>query len=180
MALKCCQSCCIYAVIILNIIYNFLVVFFLCFCCRDISLLAAYQKMFLILSLIDFILLTLYYLGEFILVVINKMPKKRAVKLVWLCLNAPASLFILITLIYDFVILGKKLMFFAYIILELFLVLLFVLFSFLAYRHIDLIYKNSICITQNQRKNDENVSFVDPNGSSPERIIELSDKNKQN
>ena len=102
-----CTKFSVYFVLALNAFGSFIILFLICVCTYDISLLPAYKKLYLVLALIIWLLLFCIYIAKIVLIIIGKLPKKY-LRIVFISINAPALLWILIGLIYDIVHLAKK------------------------------------------------------------------------
>lgn len=101
---KCFKSkCCIYFLLILNILKNIFVLTILLLICYSISILNFFQIIYLILSIISLLILTFYSFYKFLIIITGKSLKEESLKQLWKLANLPAFLFIGIALIYDII-----------------------------------------------------------------------------
>ena len=105
--MKCCgcvkSKCCIYSIILLNILMNLLILTILFLICYNISILNFFQIIYLILSIIIWILLLLYSFYKFFLIILGKTLEENNLKKLWKTVNFPAFGIIGISLIYDLI-----------------------------------------------------------------------------
>ena len=100
----CCDvesKCGIYMTLIGNIIINIYFLAILILSSYNISLLNYYQKVFLILSIINWIFLPIFYIYKFFLIILGKFTENNSLKTVWKIINIPGFIIIGISLIYD-------------------------------------------------------------------------------
>ena len=108
-----------YIILTINFIGNILLTIILFISSRNIKILNSYQKLYLILSIILWIIICLFYLIKIITLIYAQITKKYfhmfkfevKLKWIWGIINGCSYLFMLIGLIYDiiclfFVILG--------------------------------------------------------------------------
>ena len=74
--MNCCTKCCSYSILIINFIFDFIVLFFACLCTRNTKLLNGGHKFFIALWIIIFLFNTLWNLVKFILI-------KKKIKLLY-------------------------------------------------------------------------------------------------
>ena len=106
-----------YILLLINLIGNTLLTVVLLISSRNISLLNAYQKLYLVLSIILWILLCLIYLAKLLSLLYVKITKKfikmrrleieTKLRWIWIITNGCSYLFMLIGLIYDMVLIIK-------------------------------------------------------------------------
>ena len=104
MCYYCCDlksKCGIYMTLIGNIIINIQFLAILILTSYNISILNIFQKIFLILSIINWIILPIYYIYKFFLVILGKFSEKYSPKKFWKIINIPGFVIIGISLIYD-------------------------------------------------------------------------------
>ena len=127
--MSCCKKCCVYAILVLNIVLTIIILLLLFLSTYDVGLLDWYQYLYLVLATIVWLLLFIYYVGKFVLIIIGRLPHKY-LKLVWIALNAPATLFFLIGLIFDIVMYTKnEIRVFLYLLIYIIHLVLFLVFT---------------------------------------------------
>ena len=100
----CCDvesKCGIYMTLIGNIIINIQFLAILILTSYNISILNLFQKIFLILSIINWIILPFYFIYKFFLIILGKFSDKYSPKKIWKIINIPGFIIIGISLIYD-------------------------------------------------------------------------------
>ena len=100
----CCDDeskCGIYMTLIGNIIINIYFLAILVLSSYNISILNFYQKVFLILSIINWIFLPLFYIYKFFLIILGKYTENNSLKTLWKIINIPGFIIIVISLLYD-------------------------------------------------------------------------------
>ena len=103
-----CYYCCdlkskygIYMTLIGNIIINLQFLAILIITSYNISILNFFQKIFLILSIINWIILPIFFIYKFLLIILGKFSEKYSPKKTWKIINIPGFVIIGISLIYD-------------------------------------------------------------------------------
>ena len=100
----CCDvesKCGIYMTVIGNIIINIYFLAILILSSYNISILNFYQKVFLILSIINWIFLSIFYIYKFFLIILGKFTENNSLKTLWKIINIPGFIIVGISLIYD-------------------------------------------------------------------------------
>ena len=100
----CCDDeskCGIYMTLIGNIIINIYFLAILILSSYNISILNFYQKVFLILSIINWIFLPIFYIYKFFLIILGKFTENNSLKTLWKIINIPGFIIVGISLIYD-------------------------------------------------------------------------------
>ena len=134
----CCENCSVYFLLSLNILGSFLIMLILFFGLYDISTLKIYQILYLIFSLIIWIIQFGVYVAKLVLIIIGKLPNDY-LHIIWICVNAPAALFLLIGFIYDIIkLFDGSLGLFLYAFIYWLFFAGFIIFSLLDYRHLQL------------------------------------------
>ena len=135
--MKCCTKCCSYSIIIINLIFDFIVLFCACLCTRNTKNLNGGHKFFIALWIIVFLCNTLWNLVKFILLLIKKINYFLTYKIDLIMIFSGIGVYT-IAIIYDLVLIGKReIKFVAY---ELFLwlgVMIYVLLSFISHFKLD-------------------------------------------
>ena len=109
--MNCCcikSKYCIYSVIFLNILMNLLILTILFLICYNISILNFFQILYLILSILIWILLLLYSFYKLFLIILGKTLEENILKKLWKIVNFPAFSIIGISLIYDLIRVSSK------------------------------------------------------------------------
>lgn len=104
-----------YILLTINFIGNILLTTVLCISSRNIKILKAYQQLYLVLSIILWIVICFFYLAKLGALIYVKITKKhfnifhlnKKLKYVWIITNGSSYLIMLIGLIYDIVLLLK-------------------------------------------------------------------------
>ena len=99
---------CIYSIILLNILMNLFILTILFLICYNISILNFFQILYLILSIIIWILLLLYSFYKFFLIILGKTLEENKLKKLWKTVNFPAFGIIVMSLIYDLLKVSSK------------------------------------------------------------------------
>ena len=95
------SKCGIYMTLIGNIIINIQFLAILILISYNISILNFFQKIFLILSIINWIILLFYFIYKLFLIIFGKFSEKNSQKKLWKIINIPGFVIIGISLIYD-------------------------------------------------------------------------------
>ena len=96
------SKCCIYSLLIGHILINGSFLAVLLLSCYDIKILKPYQKIYLIISIITWIIIIISSIMKLFLIIFGKFSQAFYPKTIWLLTNIPAFLIIGIALIYDF------------------------------------------------------------------------------
>ena len=122
----CCKKGLVYTFLGLNIFLSLLICFFLSLATYDTIFLDWYQYLYLVVAYIDWLLLFCTYVAKLVLILIGKLPTKY-VRLTWMVLNIPASVFFLIAFIFDLVMLKQnEISWSIYVVVLAFIFLLFI------------------------------------------------------
>ena len=125
----CCKKGLVYTFLGLNIFLSLLICFFLSLGTYDTIFLDWYQYLYLVVAYIDWLLLFCTYVAKLVLILIGKLPTKY-VRLTWMVLNIPASVFFLIAFIFDLVMLKQnEISWSIYVVVLAFIFLLFIVFT---------------------------------------------------
>ena len=125
----CCKKGLVYTFLGLNIFLSLLICFFLSLATYDTIFLDWYQYLYLVVAYIDWLLLFCTYVAKLVLILIGKLPTKY-VRLTWMVLNIPASVFFLIAFIFDLVMLKQnEISWSIYVVVLAFIFLLFIVFT---------------------------------------------------
>ena len=135
--MNCCTKCCSYSILIINFIFDYIVLFFACLCTRNTKTLNGGHKFFIALWIIIFLCNTLWNLVKFILIIKKKLNYYTTYN-IDLIMNFSGMGIFTIAIIYDLVLICKKeIKFVAY---ELFLwlgIMIYVLLSFISHFKLD-------------------------------------------
>ena len=166
--ITCCKKGLVYTFLGLNIFLSFFICFLLSFATYDTIFLDWYQYMYLVLAYIVWLLLFCIYVAKLVLILIGQLPGKY-VKLSWMVLNIPASVFFLIAFIFDLVMFGKEeILWNIYIIVFVLVFILFIVFTvfdfFLISIQIQMGENNKYCCRKNENDNantnvNNNINF---------------------
>ena len=97
------SNCCIYASLIGNILINILFLTILIIICYNITILNVLQQMYLIASIIIWLILIIYYFYKLIYIFLGKYSDEYYQKKIWKFVHFPPYIIIAIALIYDLV-----------------------------------------------------------------------------
>ena len=99
----CCyrSKCSIYSLLISYALINIFILAILLLSCYDISILNFIQKVYLILSVINWIILPFYCFYKFYLIYYGKLSEEYSPKKIWKLIHLPGFIIIGIALIYD-------------------------------------------------------------------------------
>ena len=99
----CCYraKCCIYSLLIVYSLINLFILIILLLSCYDISILNFIQKVYLILTVINWILLLCYCFYKLYLIYFGKLSEEYSPKKIWKIVHLPGFIIIGIALIYD-------------------------------------------------------------------------------
>lgn len=97
------SNCCIYTSLIGNILINILVLAILIIICYNITILNVLQQMYLIASIIIWLILIIYYIYKLIFIFLGKYSDEYYQKKIWKFVHFPPYIIIAIALIYDLV-----------------------------------------------------------------------------
>ena len=99
----CCyrSKCCIYSLLIFYALINIFILIILLLSCYDISILNFFQKVYLILAVINWILLPFYCFYKFYLIYFGKLSEEYSPKKIWKLVHLPGFIIIGISLLYD-------------------------------------------------------------------------------
>ena len=103
-----CSKFLVYFFLALNIFISLVILLLLFLSTYDVVFLDWYQYLYLVFATIVWLLLFCVYVGKLVLIIIGKLPSKymkyiKYIKLVWIVLNGPAIIFLLIGFIFDLV-----------------------------------------------------------------------------
>ena len=106
--ITCCSKFLVYFFLALNIFISLVILLLLFLSTYDVIFLDWYQYLYLVFATIVWLLLFCVYVGKLVLIIIGKLPPKfmkytKYIKLVWIVLNGPAIIFLLIGFIFDLV-----------------------------------------------------------------------------
>ena len=97
-----CTKFLVYFFLGLNIFISLVILLLLFLSTYDVVFLDWYQYLYLVLATIVWLLLFCVYIAKLVLIIIGKLPS-RYIKLIWIVLNGPAIIFLLIGFIFDLV-----------------------------------------------------------------------------
>ena len=100
--LTCCKKFLVYFFLVLNILLSLIILLLLFLSTYDVVFLDWYQYLYLVVATIVWLLLFCAYVGKLVLIIIGRLPSKY-LKLVWIVLNSPAFVFLLIGFVFDLV-----------------------------------------------------------------------------
>lgn len=141
-----CQKVPIYIFVSINFIENLLILIILFITSRNIKLLKDYQKAYLVLSIILWIVICLFYLAKILSLIYTKIMKKKLyffeldkkVKWTWIITNGGAYIFMLIGLIYDIILIVKgDISSIIYVIIYFIICFVYVIFSIFDYIYLE-------------------------------------------
>ena len=106
----CCykSKCCIYSLLIFYALINLFILIILLLSCYDISILSFFQKVYLILAVINWIVLLFYCFYKLYLLYFGKLSEEYSPKKIWKLIHLPGFVIIGIALIYDLFIVPDK------------------------------------------------------------------------
>ena len=110
-----CQKISIYIFLSINFIGNLFLLIILFISSRNISLLNDYQKAYIVISIILWIIICFFYLSKLLSLIYTEIMKKKIyffeldkkVKWTWIITNGCAYILMLIGLIYDIILIAK-------------------------------------------------------------------------
>ena len=165
----CCKKGLVYTFLGLNIFLSLLICFFLSLGTYDTIFLDWYQYLYLVVAYIDWLLLFCTYVAKLVLILIGKLPTKY-VRLTWMVLNIPASVFFLIAFIFDLVMLKQnEISWSIYVVVLAFIFLLFIVFTVFDFFLINI----QIEMAENNGSKLNSTNIGVPSKSS--QVIELQD-----
>ena len=165
----CCKKGLVYTFLGLNIFLSLLICFFLSLGTYDTIFLDWYQYLYLVVAYIDWLLLFCTYVAKLVLILIGKLPTKY-VRLTWMVLNIPASVFFLIAFIFDLVMLKQnEISWSIYVVVLAFIFLLFIVFTAFDFFLINI----QIEMAENNGSKLNSTNIGVPSKSS--QVIELQD-----
>ena len=188
--IHCCKKALVYTFLGLNIFLSLLICFLLSLATYDTIFLDWYQYMYLVLAYIVWLLLFVVYVAKLVLILIGFLPTNY-VKLAWMVLNIPASVFFLIAFIFDLVMFDQEeILWDIYIIVFVLVFILFIVFTgfdfFLLNLQIEMSLNNGAALKKEMFENKNNVVNVNNNiapasQGKTTQIIEMSEmKNIKN
>ena len=188
--IHCCKKALVYTFLGLNIFLSLLICFLLSLATYDTIFLDWYQYMYLVLAYIVWLLLFVVYVAKLVLILIGFLPTNY-VKLAWMVLNIPASVFFLIAFIFDLVMVDQEeILLDIYIIVFVLVFILFIVFTgfdfFLLNLQIEMSLNNGAALKKEMFENKNNVVNVNNNlapasQGKTTQIIEMSEmKNIKN
>ena len=188
--IHCCKKALVYTFLGLNIFLSLLICFLLSLATYDTIFLDWYQYMYLVLAYIVWLLLFVVYVAKLVLILIGFLPTNY-VKLAWMVLNIPASVFFLIAFIFDLVMFDQEeILWDIYIIVFVLVFILFIIFTgfdfFLLNLQIEMSLNNGAALKKEMFENKNNVVNVNNNiapasQGKTTQIIEMSEmKNIKN
>ena len=188
--IHCCKKAIVYTFLGLNIFLSLLICFLLSLATYDTIFLDWYQYMYLVLAYIVWLLLFVVYVAKLVLILIGFLPTNY-VKLAWMVLNIPASVFFLIAFIFDLVMFDQEeILWDIYIIVFVLVFILFIIFTgfdfFLLNLQIEMSLNNGAAFKKEMFENKNNVVNVNNNIAPASQgkmtqIIEMSEmKNIKN
>ena len=138
----CCfkSKCCIYSLLIEYILINISILIVLLLSCYDISILNFFQATYLILSILNWIILSIYSICKIIYIFLGKFSQEYSPKKLWKLIHLPGFIIVGIALIYDLFEVPSKsgviglLMYYLFFFL---VCMIFIILSFLDYCAID-------------------------------------------
>ena len=165
----CCKKGLVYTFLGLNIFLSLFICFFLSLGTYDTIFLDWYQYLYLVVAYIDWLLLFCTYVAKLVLILIGKLPTKY-VRLTWMVLNIPASVFFLIAFIFDLVMLKQnEISWSIYVVVLAFIFLLFIVFTVFDFFLINI----QIEMAENNGSKLNSTNIGVPSKSS--QVIELQD-----
>ena len=185
--IHCCKKALVYTFLGLNIFLSLLICFLLSLATYDTIFLDWYQYMYLVLAYIVWLLLFVVYVAKLVLILIGFLPTNY-VKLAWMVLNIPASVFFLIAFIFDLVMFDQEeILLDIYIIVFVLVFILFIVFTgfdfFLLNLQIEMSLNNGAAFKKEMFENKNNVVNVNNNiapasQGKTTQIIEMSEMKK--
>ena len=182
--IHCCKKALVYTFLGLNIFLSLLICFLLSLATYDTIFLDWYQYMYLVLAYIVWLLLFVVYVAKLVLILIGFLPTNY-VKLAWMVLNIPASVFFLIAFIFDLVMFDQEeILWDIYIIVFVLVFILFIIFTgfdfFLLNLQIEMSLNNGAALKKEMFENKNNVVNVNNNlapasQGKTTQIIEMSE-----
>ena len=165
--IHCCKKALVYTFLGLNIFLSLLICFLLSLATYDTIFLDWYQYMYLVLAYIVWLLLFVVYVAKLVLILIGFLPTNY-VKLAWMVLNIPASVFFLIAFIFDLVMVDQEeILLDIYIIVFVLVFILFIIFTgfdfFLLNLQIEMSLNNGAAFKKEMFENKNNVVNVNNN-----------------
>ena len=165
--IHCCKKALVYTFLGLNIFLSLLICFLLSLATYDTIFLDWYQYMYLVLAYIVWLLLFVVYVAKLVLILIGFLPTNY-VKLAWMVLNIPASVFFLIAFIFDLVMFDQEeILWDIYIIVFVLVFILFIIFTgfdfFLLNLQIEMSLNNGAALKKEMFENKNNVVNVNNN-----------------
>ena len=185
--IHCCKKALVYTFLGLNIFLSLLICFLLSLATYDTIFLDWYQYMYLVLAYIVWLLLFVVYVAKLVLILIGFLPTNY-VKLAWMVLNIPASVFFLIAFIFDLVMFDQEeILWDIYIIVFVLVFILFIIFTgfdfFLLNLQIEMSLNNGAALKKEMFESKNNVVNVNNNlapasQGKTTQIIEMSEMKK--
>jgi hypothetical protein len=185
--IHCCKKALVYTFLGLNIFLSLLICFLLSLATYDTIFLDWYQYMYLVLAYIVWLLLFVVYIAKLVLILIGFLPTNY-VKLAWMVLNIPASVFFLIAFIFDLVMFDQEeILWDIYIIVFVLVFILFIVFTgfdfFLLNLQIEMSLNNGAAFKKEMFESKNNVVNVNNNiapasQGKTTQIIEMSEMKK--
>ena len=182
--IHCCKKALVYTFLGLNIFLSLLICFLLSLATYDTIFLDWYQYMYLVLAYIVWLLLFVIYVAKLVLILIGFLPTNY-VKLAWMVLNIPASVFFLIAFIFDLVMFDQEeILWDIYIIVFVLVFILFIVFTgfdfFLLNLQIEMSLNNGAAFKKEMFESKNNVVNVNNNiapasQGKTTQIIEMSE-----
>ncbi len=182
--IHCCKKALVYTFLGLNIFLSLLICFLLSLATYDTIFLDWYQYMYLVLAYIVWLLLFVVYVAKLVLILIGFLPTNY-VKLAWMVLNIPASVFFLIAFIFDLVMFDQEeILWDIYIIVFVLVFILFIIFTgfdfFLLNLQIEMSLNNGAALKKEMFESKNNVVNVNNNlapasQGKTTQIIEMSE-----
>ena len=182
--IHCCKKALVYTFLGLNIFLSLLICFLLSLATYDTIFLDWYQYMYLVLAYIVWLLLFVIYVAKLVLILIGFLPTNY-VKLAWMVLNIPASVFFLIAFIFDLVMFDQEeILWDIYIIVFVLVFILFIIFTgfdfFLLNLQIEMSLNNGAALKKEMFESKNNVVNVNNNlapasQGKTTQIIEMSE-----
>ena len=182
--IHCCKKALVYTFLGLNIFLSLLICFLLSLATYDTIFLDWYQYMYLVLAYIVWLLLFVVYVAKLVLILIGFLPTNY-VKLAWMVLNIPASVFFLIAFIFDLVMFDQEeILLDIYIIVFVLVFILFIIFTgfdfFLLNLQIEMSLNNGAAFKKEMFESKNNVVNVNNNiapasQGKTTQIIEMSE-----
>ena len=182
--IHCCKKALVYTFLGLNIFLSLLICFLLSLATYDTIFLDWYQYMYLVLAYIVWLLLFVIYVAKLVLILIGFLPTNY-VKLAWMVLNIPASVFFLIAFIFDLVMFDQEeILWDIYIIVFVLVFILFIIFTgfdfFLLNLQIEMSLNNGAAFKKEMFESKNNVVNVNNNlapasQGKTTQIIEMSE-----